>query len=687
MCRKVFLCFLFLYICCSNMIAQTAVKDEYVFKQKLYPRDFDCVHVATFFVDKNSVYNLRGYPVVELGDSIVSMKVNPAGNNCAVLSSSKGKSKVSFYDLLNANNRIYRLKKGDTAALCYTPDAKTVLISDNHGLLYYDARDFFCYDSLEIPFKANNVVVSKNGYFVAATDGHQIGVWNLETKNQRLFVSFDSVVNAMDFSEDSRMFAILSSNGKLLTYDTRTYSLMNSYTGFGKALDFAFHPNSKYVSVVCNDSLIVLQNLMDSTERICINDTITGISKVRYVFNDGNHAFMVHNGVDVICYRYIDKLAPNYKRLLEDELLHRMNEWMKQMPGESEEEYNIRVNEDARLLQMSLFEQEISTRMADNLVSMSTVALNNYYPDSELLELNFDNMPSIFISVPSQEVEDFMDCGNLEFLNVKYGIMDNDRFELTYAEIHNKISGKVYIYDNLDGRYLALLEAEDDFIPIELIRQSNMEEIKLREIKENVVALAKHQNIISDHTNFHVNADVLSDYDADGNKITNYKVSFSYEVKKDFSLYEDFGPGMYKSSDSGAASSMLAIMKEALEGELATYVSKGNKLHVKITGMADAIPVNRTIPYDGCYGNFYNEPIYKDGVLGNVTVTKKSGIESNEQLAFLRAVGVKDYIQNNIKDIDLMDTDYEYNIEIVEGRGGEYRRIQVELVFISAFKN
>lgn len=79
--------------------------------------------------------------------------------------------------------------------------------------------------------------------------------------------------------------------------------------------------------------------------------------------------------------------------------------------------------------------------------------------------------------------------------------------------------------------------------------------------------------------------------------------------------------------------------------------------------------------------------IYKDGVLGNVTVTKKSGIESNEQLAFLRAVGVKDYIQNNIKDIDLMDTGYEYNIEIVEGRGGEYRRIQIELVFISAFKN
>lgn len=154
-----------------------------------------------------------------------------------------------------------------------------------------------------------------------------------------------------------------------------------------------------------------------------------------------------------------------------------------------------------------------------------------------------------------------------------------------------------------------MLEAEDDFIPIELIRQSNMEEIKLREIKENIVALAKHQNIISDHTNFHVNADVLSDYDADSNKITNYKVAFSYEVKKGFSLYEDFGPGMYKSSDSGAASSMLAIMKEALEGELATYVSKGNKLHVKITGMADAIPVNRTIPYDGCYGNFYNEDL------------------------------------------------------------------------------
>lgn len=38
------------------------------------------------------------------------------------------------------------------------------------------------------------------------------------------------------------------------------------------------------------------------------------------------------------------------------------------MPGETLEEYNLRVNDETRAQQMRLFEQEIATRMADNLV-------------------------------------------------------------------------------------------------------------------------------------------------------------------------------------------------------------------------------------------------------------------------------------------------------------------------------
>lgn len=50
--------------------------------------------------------------------------------------------------------------------------------------------------------------------------------------------------------------------------------------------------------------------------------------------------------------------------------------------------------------------------------------------------------------------------------------------------------------------------------------------------------------------------------------------------------------------------------------------------------MADASPINGKITYDGCYGEYTNEPVYKDNDLSNITVTKESGVTQNDQLAF-----------------------------------------------------
>jgi hypothetical protein len=158
----------------------------------------------------------------------------------------------------------------------------------------------------------------------------------------------------------------------------------------------------------------------------------------------------------------------------------------------------------------------------------------------------------------------------------------------------------------------------------------------------------------------------------------------SYEVQMGFSIEEDFGPGRFKVEESGAAMSMLRIIKQAFEGDLAQYVKEGRKLKVKVTGMADALPIARKIPYDGCYGEYRNEPVYKGKELSNITLTKEDGITKNEQLAMLRALGVSNYVNNNINGISKMNADYEYYIEISEEKGGEYRRINLEMIFIDA---
>ena len=81
---------------------------------------------------------------------------------------------------------------------------------------------------------------------------------------------------------------------------------------------------------------------------------------------------------------------------------------------------------------MRLFETEIATNMAENLLTSSDVKLGNYNADMNMLTLDFNNMPSIYLTVPASELEG-MDVSNLEFTNTKYGLNDKDEFELVYT--------------------------------------------------------------------------------------------------------------------------------------------------------------------------------------------------------------------------------------------------------------
>ena len=344
----------------------------------------------------------------------------------------------------------------------------------------------------------------------------------------------------------------------------------------------------------------------------------------------------------------------------------------------------LRVNDENRAKQRRLFEDEISTQLAGNLTSMSTVSLGSYDADNEVLAVNFDNMPTIFLPVPRADLSGINSADDLEISDQQYGLLGDDSFELIYAKFTNKNSGEEYIYDNVNRKPMEFMN-NDNVVSIELVQQQMMEEMKLEEIKEQIVAEAKKDNIISDHTNISVNAEVIPDYDANGKKIMNYDVNFTYQVDPEFSTAEDFAPGKYRAEQSGAASAMLNIVKNAFEGDFANYVKAGKRLNVKISGTADATPIRNTIAYDGAYGDIENEPIHQGDIMSAMTVTKKDGIKTNEQLAFLRAYGVKEFLQNNVSGLNDMDTRYDYNIEVSEGKGSEFRRITVAFTFVDAF--
>lgn len=662
-------------------------KNVYVYNQKQVPVGFDNYQMATYYYNGKKTFNLRGYVASETPGMINFLKVNPSGTSFALLTKKKDMSKVEIYDLWKAERKLGELKKVTNAsAIAYAPDARNLVAATPAEMLICDARTLEVVDRIPTSIIAKEIAVSPNNYCLAATDGTRLIIWNMESHNIRKELEFGTTINDVAFSEDSKLMAVLTADGKLTTYETQGFLVEQTYDAMGNAISCSFNPDGKYIAVVCSDSRIALVNLLDNSDRNYIDDEEEGISNVCFVKDSNGQTFLVYNTTTNITYRRMTELTPNFTKLLSDELDMKMNDWMKQMPDESIEDYKLRVNDDTRIEQMRMFEQEIATRMADEIQLTATdVSLGNYNMESNLLSVNFGNMPSIYLEIPEDEVTEFSNADELEFVNMKYGLTSDDKFELIYADVRNKKTGKTYTYNNLERKSLELLKLEEDFVPLEVIQQSNLQEIKLQEIKETVVNLAKEKNTISDHTNIAVKANVESSTNADGKKIMNYVTDFSYTVEKNFSAQEDFGPGKYKTEESGAAMSMLEIIKQSLEGELAEYVKSGKKLLIKITGMADAMPINNKIAYDGSYGEYEGEPVYKNNALNNITLTKAEGITQNEQLAFVRALGVKDFLSKNIEGVSKMDTNYNYYIEVTSGKGGEFRRINVQLIFVDAF--
>lgn len=686
---KNFILFLLCSLCFPQLFAQTTnngAKQKYVYPQKVSPTGVDNYLFSTYYYNGKKTYNLRN-SVLSSSGVVSSMKINPAGSSFAIVQTKGKKTDVTIYDLWSANKVRHEFEEDMTpVSLCYAPDAKSMVISDtNKELLFFDTRQYGLQNKMEIPFVAENIAISNNNYFIAASNGTTLNIWNLQSKELRKSITTDDKINCFAFSADNNLLAVLTADGKLSTYDTRTFFILQSYDAMGTAKYCYFHPEGKYIAVITGDNRISIVNLMDETDREYIDNTEGGITDARFLKNGRGEIFLAYNTVNSITYELMSKLSPNYSKLMGDELSDRMNTWMKMMPGETLEEYNLRVNDETRAEQMKLFEQEIATRMADNLVEKSDVTLGNYNPDSNVLALDFNTMPSIYLNVPAEDVSDFMNPGDLEFRNAVYGLTKNDKFELIYADVYNKASGKTYQYDNRNRESFDYMKSDDSFIPLSLVQQSNMDEIKLQEIKENIMNMAKQQKTISDHTKISVDAGIASEVDASGKKIMNYNINFSYEVEQGYSAQEDFGPGKYLTDQSGAAISMLAIMKTAFEKDFAQYVQAGKKLRVKITGMADASPINGKIAYNGVYGEFTDEPVYKDNDLSNITVTKESGVTQNDQFAFLRAVGVKEYLLQNIPAFSKMDSDYNYYIEVTKEKGSEYRRIGVAFTFVEAF--
>lgn len=677
---------------CGQLNAQVELRREFPSKQVI--DDFDNTTFCTAFLSDGGLYTLRDIPIVNI-KKIKKIVFNPTGSSLAVLREEKP---IRIYSFRIRDRKMFELKeerkfkgvkeKPMPVAMCYASDARTFVMSNTFGeIVAYDTREYLPQAYIQGEGIATCLAMSSNNYFIAAGVDKNIDIWNFQTKRKRATIPMPAVVKELTFSEDASLLAVVTDDNRLTIIDTKTWDKVDIFDQIrGVVSSPSFHPEGKYVSVVRDNNSIVIINLKNSH----VEQTITGnegVKNCRFFMNrQTSDVFLLSNVTHSLVFWDANGLNPFFGKLLNREIDAKMNEWVKMMQGESMEDYAIRVNDETRKKQQEIFAQQIATELAGDRIAIENPFVGDYDASKGMLNIGFNTMPAISLEVPENEVGDFKDSKNLKFDNAVYVLNDKDEFELAYVEVRNETTNKVYIYDNIGRTKLTALEVDDNFVPLEIMQQASREEVQLKEIKEAVIEEKKQDKLITENTQIDVRTEVVPGVDADGNKILNYKVGYQYEVvNKAFSAKEDFPSGGYDIERSNAAMSLMKIIKSAFEGDFAKYLAEGKKVKIMITGSADASPIRGRIAYAGQYGEYTDEPYYKDGNLDNITVTKASGITTNEQLALLRAAGVKSYIDKNVNTLQNTDNEYEYHVEVAKERGGEFRKINVEFLIMDAF--
>lgn len=652
---------------------------------------FQNVSFALMYNDGKSLYNLRSCKILS-SSKFKGFAINPAVGSFAFLDGRK----IKIYSIgrIGFPQKTISIDQSEPVCAAYSHDARFLNVLDTNGIIhvyntgekYIQSRQFKIMGE-----PVSNIVLSYNNYFLSAIQNRSVEVYNYETGELRQKINAPGIVNAVVFNHDNSQMAIACDNGSVIIYNTQDFKEIKRINELFSASDIDYHVDGKYLAVVVSDALIRIINLVDDKEKFDI-EFPNGVSQVRFLKDNLEKEDFVFTkqgdvakGEGKFAYISVKNLLPYYTNRMIDELNARLAEWSKKRPDESIDDYKQRVNETNRMAEAKRIENEIVTRMAGDLVGLSNISIAGYNRANEMLTIQFDNMPDIYLKMDENEASAFSNAKDLVFSDVVYGLTENDKFEIIYATVHNKANGKTYTFNNLGRESLAFLKDNDSMVSIELIQQAGMEDIKLQAMKEEIVNEAKDQNLISDNTEISVKTNVESGVDANGNRIMNYNIDFNYQVNAEYSAKDDFAAGKYKIEQSNAAVSMLKIAQTAFDKDFAQYIKEGKKVLVTITGSADALPINGKIAYDACYGNFEEAPYTSQNELKSMTVSKSTGITQNEQLAFLRAQGVKHYIEEKISAINKMNKDYKFNVEVAEGVGGEYRRIHVRFTFVDAF--
>lgn len=578
-------------------------------------------------------------------------------------------------------------EKNQIRCLEYSPNGWYILVVTKDNKLNKSVTDSKVKEKLvystQLAGTPTKIQINKQANVALLLEGDKVEVFNLERGASRKVLEFKQTVLDIDFSENCREFAVLLADGSLKVYNANDLKEKKSYNPIKGAQNCIFHTEGKYLIVNTGKAFQMLNMLTSEIDYIIAieADKLLGLDMLHNHTNAEQLFFYKDSYLGVYTLSGVERY---HTMDLRKSLELQMADWAKMLEGETDEEYRKRVNDESRAKMALQLEYDIVSQMAGNLINEDGATIGQYVEKDNALAINFKNMPSIYLEVPSSDLTDLKNIDDLDFFNTIYALDENDKFEVIYTDARNKHTGKVYSFDNKSRKTITF--EQDDFVPVEVIQLANVEAARLETMKQEILEQAKTEQLLSDHTHITVDTKVEDDYDADGNKILNYNVNYVYQVEEEFSERDDFKSGKYVATESNAAMQLLNLIEKSMQGDFAKYLNDCGKVIINITGSADAAPIMGMLRYKGEYGDLIDQIATQNGELTTMTVTKQKGIRSNEELALMRAYGVGEYLKTGTFNTTGANIDYNYNVEVSKEKGGAFRRIKVALKFVDTFK-
>lgn len=217
-----------------------------------------------------------------------------------------------------------------------------------------------------------------------------------------------------------------------------------------------------------------------------------------------------------------------------------------------------------------------------------------------------------------------------------------------------------------------------------LQKDINKRQAQMRQRAEEMLVALPNERKLYNEGLMEIEARIVDGKDADSLPEINYEITINYNCRNANGYTDDYGSGQYLVEQSNSTLALCELAEDLLTRYNDDLFAQGKKVSIEITGSTDETPIKKALVYRGEYGDFQYQPTHFNGEDVRVSVNDSIGISTNAQLAYVRARGIHNYLQN-IPTLQKTTNDYKYITYCYNAKGSAFRRGGLKITLHAPF--